>query len=168
MAELMVPQMTRMLENLGGWLDKAAAHAEEKKYDPDSLLTARLAPDQFNLARQVQSACDSIKGLAARLSGTEIPTHEDNETTLEQLKARVQATVDFVRSVDSAAYEGAFERKVSFAWYPGHYLEGQDYYEQFALPNAFFHLTTAYAILRHNGVELGKRDFLGKVDFKEG
>jgi len=164
--ELTVVQFSRMLTNLNLLLDKAAASAEARKFKVEVLLQARLAPDQFHFIRQVQIACDTAKLGVARLTGKTAPTHEDNETTLEQLKTRIAETLDYLASVSPQDFAGAEERQVSQQRWEGKYLTGTDYVVQYAVPNFYFHITTAYAILRHNGVDLGKKDYLGTLSFK--
>jgi len=162
MYQASAPRFANMLRNLSGLLDKAQAHCEARKIDPLALTQFRLYPDMFTLARQVQVACDTAKGAVARLAGAEIPKHEDTEQTFAELKARIAKTLEFVESVPAAKIDGSEEREVALK------LRGQDvkftglqYLLGFAYPNFYFHVTTAYAILRHNGVELGKRDFIG-------
>lgn len=164
--ELTVVQFSRMLTNLNLLLDKAAASAEARKFKVEVLLQARLAPDQFHFIRQVQIACDTAKLGVARLTGKTAPTHEDNETTLDQLKTRIAETLDYLASVSPQDFAGAEERQVSQQRWEGKYLTGTDYVVQYAVPNFYFHVTTAYAILRHNGVDLGKKDYLGALSFK--
>lgn len=164
--ELTVVQFSRMLTNLNLLLDKAAASAEARKFKVEVLLQARLAPDQFHFIRQVQIACDTAKLGVARLTGKTAPTHEDNETTLEQLKTRIAETLDYLASVSPQDFAGAEERQVSQQRWEGKYLTGTDYVVQYAVPNFYFHITTAYAILRHNSVDLGKKDYLGTLSFK--
>jgi len=162
MHDTLVPTANRMLGNLSKFLDKAAAFAEAKKFDAAVLLNARLAPDMFTLTRQVQIACDMIKGAAARLSGTEIPKYEDNETTIAELKARIAKTLTFVNGVDAAKFAGSEDRDIVLQARAGELrFKGLNYLRDYALPNMYFHITTTYAILRHNGVELGKPDFIG-------
>jgi uncharacterized protein len=156
------------LNALSGVLDKAAAFAAAKKIDPSVLAQYRLAPDMFALTRQVQVACDQAKNGSARLAGVEPPKFEDNEATIDQLKARIAKTLDFVKSVQAKALDGAGDREITFPLGPtnkGH-MKGDDYLTHFVLPNFYFHLTAAYAILRHCGVEVGKRDFLGQIPLK--
>jgi hypothetical protein len=162
-----VRQCTQSLKNLEGWLDKAEQHAAAKKFDINVLLNDRLAPDQKPFIYQVQSACDYIKAAAAWLSGQTPPKHPDTEQTLDELRARIKMTVAFVETVAEAQYAGAAERKVSFSWAPGKTIAGDDYLIQMTIPNTYFHLTMAYAILRHNGVDVGKMDFLGPVNLVE-
>ena len=158
-----VPVFVRMLENMSRWLDKAAAHAEARKFDTSVYLAARLAPDMLPFTRQIQIASDNAKGCVARLAGVEIPKYEDNEASFDELRARIAKTLDFIRSVPAARFEGAEGRDVELPRRGGEPLryKGEAYLTQFALPNFFFHVTTAYALLRHNGVDLGKPDYLG-------
>ena len=161
--EAIVPVANRMLGNLSAILDKGAAFAEHKKIEPTVLTGARLAPDMFPLARQVQIACDMIKGGAARLGGVDVPSHEDNETTFAELKARVAKVRDFVNSIPAANFAGSESKAITLKMRHGerHFDNGLDYLRYYVLPNFYFHVTTTYAILRHNGVELGKADFIG-------
>lgn len=163
MYEFLVPTANRMLGNLSALLDKAAAYAEAKKFDPANLMTARLAPDMHPFTRQVQIACDQAKGGAARLSGNEVPSYPDVETTIPELKARIAKTLEFVNSIDPAAFAGSEDRQITLKS-PTRELQftGIDYLRGFVLPNLYFHVTTAYALLRHNGVDIGKMDFLGR------
>jgi uncharacterized protein len=156
-----VSQMSKMLRNLAGWLDKAEAHAKTKKFDVDVLVVARLAPDQYALVRQIQSACDSAKFAAARLASVEAPKHPDEEKTIAELRQRIHSTLAFLETITPAHFEGAADREVLLPFMPGKAAKGAEYIVDFALPNFYFHVTTAYAILRHNGVELGKYDFIG-------
>jgi hypothetical protein len=151
-----------ILHNLDWILGKGASHAAAKKFDPAVLLAARLAPDMLPLTRQVQIACDIAKNSLARLAGQEPPRFEDNETTFEQLHARIARTVDFLRGVPAVALEGCETRDIKVpAGERTFEFKGLEFLERWAIPNVFFHVTTAYNILRHNGVELGKRDFIG-------
>ncbi|MCX4243442.1 DUF1993 domain-containing protein [Paraliomyxa miuraensis] len=158
-----VTQMSKMLRNLDAWLDKAKEHAKAKEFDVEVLVTSRLAPDQFPLVRQVQSACDSAKYAVARLSGVEAPAHPDEEKTVDELQARIRAVIAYMETVTPDAFEGASDRRVTLPFLPGKWTKGIEYFVDFAAPNFYFHVITAYAILRHNGVNLGKRDFLGHV-----
>lgn len=160
-------QFAKMLNNLLLMLDKAVAHAEMKKYDVKNVLNARLAPDQFHFIRQVQIACDAAKLMAARLSGQEAPSHPDVETTVEELKERIQKTIDYISKFKESDFTGASQRMVPLPRVAGKGLMGEDVLMQMATPNFYFHLTTAYAILRHNGVDLGKGDFLGALPYKD-
>lgn len=162
MHEMLVPTVNRMLGNLSKFLDKADAFATVKKIDAAVLLNSRLAPDMFPLTRQVQIAADMAKGAAARLSGTEIPKFEDTEATIAELKARIAKTLAFVNGVDAAKYAGAEDRDVVLQTRTGEVrFKGLNYLRDYVLPNVYFHSTAAYLILRHNGVELGKNDFIG-------
>jgi hypothetical protein len=163
-----ITEFAKMLENLDRWLEKAARFAEAKKFEPDVLAQARLAPDQYELVRQVQSACDTAKFAAAYLSGQKAPAHPDTEKTLAELRARIRTCLDYVRSVQPSAYAGAADRRVAPPWLGGKWLRGGDYLTQVAVPNFYFHVTTAYAILRHNGVDLGKMDYIGAMPVQEG
>lgn len=157
-----VPQFLRMLGNLKAILEKAAAHAAAKKIDESAFLDARLYPDMFPLTVQVQIATDFTRGTTARLSGTEPSAVEDKEKSFAELVARVDAAAAYVRGIQPAKFEGAAERKiVRKIRGVERTFSGTDYLYQFSLPNFYFHLTTAYAILRHNGVDVGKTDFLG-------
>ena len=154
-------QMKKYLGQLDKWLNAAAEYGKAKSFDPNVLASQRLAPDQFPLARQVQICCDSAKLAAAYLSGKSAESQPDTEQTLEQLQTRVRATIQYLDGFSADDYAGAATRVVSQPRWKGEWMTGADYLLQHALPNFFFHLTTAYAILRHNGVALGKRDFLG-------
>ena len=162
MYQASIPVFVRMLGNLSVILDKAAAHAEAKKIDPAIFVNARLAPDMFPLSRQVQIATDMVKGCAARLAGIEVPSYEDNETTFPELQARIAKTKAFLQSVSALQIDGSEDRKITlkFGSRELNFL-GQAYLLDFVLPNFHFHLTTTYAILRHNGVEVGKKDYTG-------
>lgn len=158
-----VPLFVRMLTNLSACLDKAEEQAKAKGYDSAVLVASRLAPDMLPLVKQVQIACDTAKFCAARLSGGQSPAMEDKETTIAELKARIAKTIDYVQSVPAALIDGSEEREVSVPTRTEAIkMSGQSYLSHFALPNFFFHVTTTYALLRHNGVELGKRDYLGR------
>src|SRR6201987_5681482 len=162
-----ISQCTQSLKNLETCLDKAEQHAAAKKFDVGVHMTSRLAPDMQHFIYQVQSACDYVKAAAAWLSGQTPPKHEDNEQTLEDLRARVRKTVDFVESVRKAQYEGAEDRKVSLSWVPGKVIGGEDYLLQITIPNVYFHIAMTYAVLRNGGVDVGKMDFLGPMNFVE-
>ena len=158
-----VPQLKKMLGNLDQWLEAAVAHAQKKSFDPSVLLAARLAPDQYPLTRQIQSACDAAKLACARLTGKEAPKHPDTEQTVDELRARIRACVSYLDTFTAADFEGAATRLVDLSFMPGKALRGTDYLNELALPNFYFHATTAYAILRHNGVPLGKASFIGSL-----
>ncbi len=161
MYESTVPFLLRFLRNLDSWLDKAQAHADAKKFDSAVLVRSRLAPDMLDLARQVQIASDNAKGCVARLTGAEAPKYEDNETTLAELKERIAKTSAYVASFKPEQFEGSETRDILLK-FPSVTFEfkGKDYVLKFVIPNILFHVTTAYGILRHNGVEIGKADFL--------
>jgi hypothetical protein len=159
-----ISQCTQSLRNLETCLDKAEQHAGAKKFDVGVLMASRLAPDMKDLIYQVQSACDYVKAGAAWLSGQTPPKHEDNEQTIDELRARIRKTIAFAESVEEAQYAGASERKVKLSWAPGKIIGGEDYVLQMTIPNTFFHIAMAYAILRHNGVDVGKMDFLGPIN----
>lgn len=162
MSSASVPVITTMLGNLSHFLDKAQAFIDLKKCDPVALTQYRLAPDMFTFTRQVQIACDAAKGVVSRLAGVEAPKHEDTELTLAELKVRIQKTLDFIASVPTEKIDGTEEKDITFpvGRDATRTMKGEDYLKLNALPNLFFHVTTAYAILRHNGVDLGKRDYL--------
>jgi hypothetical protein len=156
-----VPVFQHMLRNLSHILDKGEASAQARKFDPAVLLTARLAPDMLPFTRQVLIACDAAKNGLARISGVEAPKFEDNEVTFADLKARIQKTQDYLAQVPAGAMDGTEEKEITFPVGPRTLtMKGQAYLTTWVLPNFFFHVTTAYAILRHNGVELGKSDYL--------
>ena len=161
MHSVSVPVFARMLKNSRTWLDKLVAHAELKKFEPSVLLNARLAPDQFAFMRQLQIATDGAKGCSARLAGIDIPRYEDTETTIDELKARLDKTVAFIEGIDAARFEGSDAREIVLPSPRGdRRFVGEDYLRFHAMPNFYFHVTTAYAILRHNGVDIGKGDYL--------
>ena len=160
-----ISQCVQSLKNLETCLDKAKHYADAKKFDVGVLMTSRLAPDMEPFIYQVQSACDYVKGAAAWLSGQTPPKHEDNEQTIDEVRARIRKTVSFAENVKEAQYAGASERKVELSWAPGKVIGGEDYLLQMTIPNTFFHIAMAYAILRHNGVDVGKMDFLGPINF---
>jgi hypothetical protein len=157
-----IPPMIRMLENLAKILDKAVAQAKSEDKDPATLLDARLAPDMHPLTRQIQIASDAAKGCAARLAGIEPPAMPDTETNFAELHARIAATIAFLKSVTAEQLAGAEDRKVTLKLPQGALeLSGRDFLTTFALPNFYFHTTTAYGLLRHKGIQIGKRDYLG-------
>jgi hypothetical protein len=158
-----VRQMKKILGQLDHWLEAAVTFAKTKSFDPNVFLGFRLAPDQFAFARQVQTACDTAKLVAARLAGKEAPKHADTEQTIEELRARVQSVVAYLDGFSEKDFEGAATRVITQPRWEGKIMTGADYFMEHGLPNFFFHATHAYAILRHNGVPLGKRDFLGPL-----
>jgi hypothetical protein len=162
MSQASQPVFLQMLNALSANLEKAATHCQAKGLDASTLVNARLAPDMFPLSRQVQIATDHAKGATARLSGRENPKFEDTESTLDELKARIAKTIEFVKSVPGSEIDGSEEKDINLTiGGQQRTLKGQRYLVHNALPNFFFHVTTAYDILRHNGVEVGKRDYLG-------
>jgi hypothetical protein len=166
--DLTVTQFIKMLHNLTAILDKAAGFADSKKIEMDVLLQSRLAPDQFNLIRQIQIACDTAKLAASRLTTKEAPTHADTEKTVNEIKSRIQSTISYLETFTAKDYaEGVSERHISQPRWEGQYLTGNEFVLNHVIPNFYFHMTTAYSILRHNGVEVGKKDFLGKMPFKK-
>lgn len=162
-----ISQFRRMLDNLDRWIEMATGHAAAKGFDADVLAVARLAPDQFTFVQQVQSACDAAKFAAAYLSGKQAPSHPDTETTLGELRGRIGKCTAFLDTLEAADYAGAEERRVAPPWMEGHSVRGDHYLQRLSIPNFYFHVTTAYDILRHNGVELGKRDFIGVKSWTE-
>ena len=157
-----IPVLRHMLGSLATILRKAEAHAEHKKIKPEVLINARLFPDMFPLGKQVQITTDQAKGCAARLAGIEVPRFEDSETTFAELQARLAKTIAFLDSIDAAQLAGSETRDISLQVQGKTYeFKGDAYLANWVLPNFYFHLTTAYNILRHNGIEIGKQDFLG-------
>lgn len=159
-------QMKKQLGQLETWLDMAAAHGKGRSFDPDVLLTARLAPDQFAFARQVQICCDTAKLAMARLAGKDAPSQPDSEKTIEELRARIKTTVAYLDTFGAADFDQAATRSITQPRWEGKTMSGHDYFVEHAVPNFYFHLAHAYAILRHNGVPLGKRDYLGPLSLK--
>lgn len=163
-----VPQFIKTLENLDRWLEKAVAYAKAKSFDPNVLVTARLAPDQYALAKQVQASCDAAKFAAAYLSNQKAPAHPDTEQTIDELRARIASCVAYLKTVEEKDFAGAADRRVAPPWMKGGWVKGDAYLCQLAIPNFYFHVTTAYSILRHNGVDLGKMDFIGGLPVNPG
>jgi hypothetical protein len=162
MHDVSVPVFTQMLTGLSGIVDKAAAHAVARKIDPSVILGARLTLDMYPFSRQVQLSSDYAKGASARLAAVEVPRHADTDASFEELKGRIAKTSDFILSLDKTAFEGAETRPIVLTGGGRERtMAGQTYFFTIALPNFFFHVTTAYDILRHYGVDIGKRDFLG-------
>ncbi|MCB9715986.1 MAG: DUF1993 domain-containing protein [Myxococcales bacterium] len=161
--DLTVFQMSKMLRNLDGWLGKAEDYAKEKGFEVDVLLQARLAPDMFPLARQVQAACDNAKFGAARLSGIEAPAHPDEEKTIAELRERIRSALAYLETVTPEGLAESGDREIQLPFVQGKACKGRDYLLEFVMPNFYFHITTAYAILRHNGVPLGKYDYIGGI-----
>ena len=162
-----IQQCTRTLSYVEIMLDKAERHAAETQIDVELLITRSLAPDMKNFIYQVQSACDYLKGGAAWLSGQVPPKHPDTEKTVDEIRARIRKTVEFAESVPEAQFADAAAQKVKIGWARGKIMSGEDYLLQMIIPNVFFHVAMAYAILRNNGVDVGKMDFLGTINFIE-
>ena len=162
----MLGQMKKVLGQLDKWLEAAGAHATAKSFDPKVFLGLRLAPDQFAFSRQVQVACDTAKLCASRLTGKEAPKHADTEQTLDELRARAQSVIAYLDGFSAADFAGADTRQVTQPRWEGKFMLGADYFREHALPNFFFHTSHVYAILRHNGVPLGKKDFLGQLSLR--
>jgi len=161
-----ISQMKKMLGQLDKWLEAAAASAKTRSFDPNVFLGLRLSPDQFAFGRQVQVACDTAKLAASRLSGKDAPSHPDTEQTLDELRARVSSVVEYLNGFSAKDFEGAATRVVTQPRWEGKVMSGADYFLEHAVPNFFFHVTHAYAILRHNGVNVGKRDYLGPLSLR--
>jgi hypothetical protein len=159
-------QMKKTLGQLDKWLDAAAAHAQAKSFDPKVYLELRLAPDQRPLSFQVQTTCDTVKLGAARLSGKQAPSHADNEQTLAELQTRVRSVIENLDSYTANDFETAATRVITQPRWEGKVMNGNDYFLEHVMPNFFFHATHTYAILRHNGVNLGKRDYLGVLTMR--
>ncbi len=159
----MVGQMKKQLGQLASWLQTATTYAETKKFDPNLFVGFRLAPDQFALARQIQIACDTVKTAVAHLTGKPAPAHADTEQTLAELGARIASVTTFLDGFTAKDFEGAATRVVTQPRWEGKVMSGADYFREHAVPNFFFHLSHVYAILRHNGVPLGKKDYLGAM-----
>ncbi|KXI28286.1 DUF1993 domain-containing protein [Paraglaciecola hydrolytica] len=164
--DLTVVQFTKMLKNLSAILEKAEAFAALKKVETSVLLNSRLSVDQFNLIRQVQISTDIAKLAVARLTGKDAPKHEDNETTLAELEARIQSVIEYLATFSEADFADTATRSVSQPRWEGKYLTGHEFAMQWAVPNVYFHVTTAYAILRHLGMDVGKKDYLGEMPYK--
>lgn len=166
MYQLLVPPTVQMLEALSAVLGKGAAAATARHIEPHVLVQSRLYPDMFPLARQVQTATDQVKAAAARLAGVEVPSYPDTETSIAELQARLKKTVEFLRGFKPEQIDGSEERRISFTSGARQVaFTGRDYVLGYVFPNFYFHVTTTYDILRHNGVEIGKRDFLGAVPY---
>ncbi|HYQ03224.1 MAG TPA: DUF1993 domain-containing protein [Polyangiaceae bacterium] len=159
-----IPQFKNTLTQLDKWLDAAVAYAKAKSFEPAVLLNSRLAPDQYPLVRQIQAVCDAAKFTAARVTGKEPPKHPDTEQTVEELRTRIRAVQEYLGSYKPEDFAGAETRQVKLPWLEGKYVLGVDYVNQLQLPNFYFHATLAYEILRHNGVPLGKTDYIGHVN----
>lgn len=155
---------TKHLTGLSKWLDKAAAFADAKKFDVQVLMDARLAPDQYHFVKQIQAACDQAKFTCAKLAAKDPPSHPDTEKTIDEVRARIKTVLDYLATFKREDFTGAEERPCKHSWMPGA-MRGGDYLDHFCLPNFHFHMTTAYSILRHNGVDLGKNDYMVDLPF---
>lgn len=164
--DLTVLQFQKVLHNMTLILDKAEAYADAKKFDSNVLFEARLAPDQFNFARQIQIMCDTAKKCVAQLTGKEAPVQPDTEKTLKDLKSRVESVISYLQTFSRNDFVGSEMRHISQPRWEGQYLLGSEFLINHAIPNFYFHTTTAYAILRHNGLDIGKKDYLGKMPYK--
>lgn len=162
-----VPRFLKALEQCEQWIAKTHEFAKSKNFEADTLLTARLAPDMFPLVRQLQSICDQTKFMCARLTGKDVPPHADTEKTWAEISDRIRSAREVLSGFKREDFEGAEKRKVTLPFVPGKYLTGEEYLFDFGLLNFHFHLATTYAILRHNGVPLGKLDFIGSLPFKD-
>lgn len=165
--ELTIPQFILSLNSLKRIIQKAEGYAEAKKVEMDVLFNTRLVPDQFPLSKQIQIVCDSAKFCASRLTGAEPPAFEDNEQTVDEFYDRIDNTIAFLKTITEEQFEGFESKTISFYWNPGMHLDGKSYLIQHAIPNFYFHLATAYSILRASGVDLGKSDYLGKQNWQK-
>jgi uncharacterized protein len=156
-------QMKKQLGQIDHWLDTATTFAKTKSFDPNVFLGLRLAPDQFPFSRQVQMACDTAKLGAARLTGKEAPSHADTEQTIDELRARVRSVIAYLDGFSAKDFEATSGRSITQPRWEGKTMTGADYFREHVVPNFFFHLSHSYAILRHNGVDVGKRDYLGAL-----
>jgi len=166
-ADIVLNQFSRSLIALKEILREAEAHARARDFNPDLFLQLKLSPDMFPLVKQVQITCDIAKASAARLSGSEIPSHPDTESSLEELLSRIDKTLNYLSRFKENDFSNYTKQTVSFKWNPGLQLNGDDYLVSYAIPNFYFHLTTTYALLRMHGVNLGKADYLGKLNWQE-
>jgi len=165
--DLVNVQFSRMLTNLLACFDKAEAFAAEKKFDANVLTGCRLAPDQFDFTRQIQILCSTAVKCTAQLVGRDAPAATDQEKTMPELRALVTNTIKYLEGFKASDYSGAAERKISQPRWEGQWLTGQEFLLHHAIPNFYFHMTTAYSIFRHNGVDVGKKDYLGKMPFRK-
>lgn len=165
--ELTIPQFIKTLKNLNAILVKADNYARTKNFDVQILLNDRLAPDMFNLIRQVQITCDTAKLCAARLAGKEAPVNDDSEKSFDEVKKRIEGTIQYLESFAEKDFAGAEDRTITQPRWEGKFLTGKEYVIHHAIPNLYFHVTTTYAILRKNGVDVGKKDYLGELPFKK-
>jgi uncharacterized protein len=161
--DIVIPPVTRNLVQVPRWLDKAQAYAEQKKFDPEVLLAARLAPNQWPLSQQIKVIALAPRRFVAMVRGQEMPGYEEGEATIAKLRESLAASLELVQSVKPEEFEGVEDRIVPLPFMPGKGMKGSDFLIQFALPNTYFHVVTAYAILRHNGVDVGKMDYIGEL-----
>jgi hypothetical protein len=161
-----IRQMNKMLGQLDAWLVKATEYAQKKAFDANTLLVSRLAPDQYPFVRQVQLGCDHAKFAPARLTGKEAPKHADDEQTIDGLRNRIRSVRTWLDGFNATDFEGAEKRVVTYQRWEGKVMMGEDYLLEHAMPQFYFHLTHAYAILRHNGVDIGKMDYLGQLSLR--
>ena len=162
---LTIREMHKVLGQFNVWFDKAIAHATAKKFEPESMLTWRIAPDMLPLTRQIQFTCDQAKFAASRGAGKETPAHPDTETTIAELRTRIATVLSYLDTFKASDFDAAGDRTLSLPRWEGKSMSALDYVTEHAMPNFFFHVTTAYDLLRHNGVEIGKRDFLGQLTY---
>jgi uncharacterized protein len=163
---LIISEIKKLLGGLDVWLDKTVAHAAAKKFDPNTLLSARLAPDMFPLSRQIQATCDQAKYAAARVTGKEVPSHPDTEQTIDELRTRIASVVAFLDTFSAKDFDGIDDRSVTTPRWEGKSMVATNYLVEHAMPNFFFHLMATYSLLRHNGVDVGKRDYLGALTWR--
>jgi len=163
---VIVLEMRKLLHNMDGWFEKAKAHAAAKKFDANLLLQTRIAPDMFPLVRQVQAACDSAKFAAARTAGKDLPAHADTEQSIDDVRARIATVVAYLETFKASDFDGAEKRTISNPRWEGKTMTAPDYFVEHAVPNFFFHFSMVYALLRHNGVDVGKRDYLGQLSLR--
>lgn len=162
-----IPSFIKGLRNLLALMGKGMAHAESKKFDINVLMQSRLAPDMFPFYKQVQIACDTAKLAASRLSGKDAPTHDDTKMSFEEMRARLEQVISYLSAFTAKDFTGSETKQITTPRWEGKWMTGQEFVLHHAIPNFYFHVTTAYAILRHNGVEIGKKDYLGELPFKK-
>ena len=165
--DAVVPQLTKMLHNVDRWIVAGVELAKRKGFEPDRILTFRLAPDMYSLVQQIQAIADNAKYACAHLTGQKAPSHPDTETTIDEIRARLRTVLAYLETFKREELDNAGARRVSPRWLEGKWMTGDDYLFQVALPNFYFHCTAAYSILRHIGVELGKQDFLGALPVRD-
>ena len=162
-----VPVFSKLLRSLDAILEKTEGWVKEKGIDEAELLEARLAPDMFPLVKQVQSVCDNAKNSSARLAGVEAPRHADEEKTIAELRARILWTSEYLATLSESSFDGAADRQITLPYFPGKFQKGSDYALDYVLPNFFFHLVVAYAILRMKGLDIGKADYIGGLTLQD-